>query len=121
MKRRFMNAYTLREKFATPAGREAFDRMNALGDPRWCYVGDGDRAGKVSLWPTVEIKDGAMSVSVDGGSGRTPDEAIISFEKALKRGASETGMSVVTRSAGGAKKYFGYNNASDTFTPVPKA
>lgn len=115
MKYRFINSQTLRQKFSSAEGVAAFDRLEALGQPKWAYNGNRE---KVILTPTLEVRSDGNLVSPDAGDGKSVDEIAIAFERAIKQLAGKPGSTVVANPMNKQRrKEFTYNKASDTFAP----
>jgi hypothetical protein len=110
----YANPATLRTKFNTEAGREAFDRLNALGSPRWVYFEESD---KIYLSPTLEVKEGGCLSSPGNGWGKNVDDVTIQMEKALKERAAEGNYRVVANAYQDNRAEFTYDKAADTFKP----
>lgn len=103
----------LRRKFNTQAGREAFERLQRLGNPRWVYQVDKD---KIYLSPTLEIKKGGMLTSTGAGWGQNVDDIVIAEEKAIIKMASEPGALVVANACQPTRREYAYDKATNTFT-----
>lgn len=76
----YIDPVKLRQKFNTEAGREAFDRLQKIGNPRWVFIDEGE---KVYLSPSIEIKQGSMLSGTGAGWGQNIDDIVIQQEKEI--------------------------------------
>lgn len=102
------------KKFATAAGREAFDRLNALGNPEWIYSDYGNR---VYLSPSLTIKKGPFLHSLAIGHGKNVDQVAIATEALLKQAASEPGASVVSNWTTDKRSEYTFDKMKNQFCP----
>jgi len=97
----------LRKKFNTKAGLDAFERLNALGAPRWAYDQD---EGAVYLSPSIEIAKKSTLTSIGASWGANLDDVVVAQEAELKKLASEPGTRIVTNAFRDNRTEFSYRD-----------
>ncbi len=102
------------KKFTTAAGRAAFDRLNALGDPEWVYI---DKWNQVYLSPSLKIKQGPFLHGLAGSHGKSVDQVAITTEARLKQAASEPAAIVVANWSTDKRSEYTFDKTKDQFCP----
>lgn len=109
----YIDPVKLRRKFNTEAGREAFDRLQQLGNPRWVLIDEG---AKVYLSPSIEIKEGPFLGGTGAGWGQNIDDIVIQQEKEIIEKASKPGAVVVANAYQPTRREYDYDAEKKTFT-----
>lgn len=112
----FLDPKTIRDQFSTAAARDAFDRLHALGKPRWFMEKEKDG---VFLSPDATTKKPGTCglVCLTNCFGKTIDEAVMNLEQTLLGRVAEEGTVVVINAYESSRKEFTYDKTTRAFVP----